>query len=260
MRKKIVAGNWKMNLDLDQTTTLINEIKMNLDEEIKGVEIIVCPPFTSLVTGRELLQGSFISLGAQNMSQHSEGAYTGEVSGKMLKSAGCKYVILGHSERRHFFLENDTLINAKLKAALKENLIPIVCIGETEAEREAGHTYAVVTRQINGVLHTLSSEVLKNVIIAYEPVWAIGTGKNATPEQANEIHHLIRELLCKNYDRSIADSVHILYGGSVNANNALSIFLQPEIDGGLIGGASLKSDSFCAIVRAAASAIKNKQN
>ena len=256
MRKKVVAGNWKMNTDIHQTTVLINELKQSLGSGTEGVDVVVCPPFPSLVVANSLLKDTKIALGAQNMSQHSEGAYTGEVSGKMLISAGCTFVILGHSERRQFYSENDILVNAKIKTALKENLTPIVCVGETLTQREAGDTHTVITEQINGALDNISAEEAGKIIIAYEPVWAIGTGKNATPDQANEVHRLIRGLVSGNYSKTLAGGLTIIYGGSVNAQNASFLFSQSEIDGGLIGGASLKSDIFSAIISAASASVR----
>jgi triosephosphate isomerase len=255
MRKKMVVGNWKMNKNLDETVALISELKKNLGNRIPDVGVVVCPQFPSLTAAHSLLRDSGIGLGAQNLSQHSEGAYTGEVSGAILRSAGCKYVIIGHSERRQYFKESDMLVNSKIKSALKEGLTPIVCVGETLTERETGSTHAVVTTQVEGAFSGINTEDVKKTMIAYEPVWAIGTGKTATPEQANEVHRLIRDLIQKKYTRTIADEIIILYGGSVNAQNALSLFSQPDIDGGLVGGASLKSDSFTAIAEGAAGAM-----
>jgi triosephosphate isomerase (TIM) len=254
MRKKLVVGNWKMNKNLDETAALIGELIKTLENKIKGVEIVVCPQFPSLPVAHSLLKESRIGLGAQNLSQYSDGAYTGEVAGAMLRSVGCKYVIVGHSERRQYFKESDELVNAKIKSALKECLIPIVCVGETLAEREAGSTHTVVTEQVEGAFRDLKAEDLQKTMIAYEPVWAIGTGKTATPEQANDVHKLIREIIRKKYSIPLADEMIILYGGSVNAQNALSLFSQPDIDGGLVGGASLKSETFTAIAQGAADA------
>jgi triosephosphate isomerase len=251
MRRKLVAGNWKMNKNLDETVSLINELLNRLGNKIKDVGIVVFPQFPSLPTAYSLLKESGIELGAQNLSQHNEGAYTGEVSGAMLRNVGCRYVIVGHSERRQYFREDDSLVNAKIKSALIENLIPIICVGETLAEREAGNTHDVVTKQVEGAFLDIKEEDLRRAIIAYEPVWAIGTGKTATPEQANEVHKLIRTIMQKKYSREVADESLILYGGSVNAQNALSLFSQSDIDGGLVGGASLKSESFALIVEGA---------
>lgn len=252
MRMKLVVGNWKMNKTLDETTALIGELKKSLENRITEVGIVICPQFPSLAVAHSLLKESRIGLGAQNLSQHSEGAYTGEVSGAMLRSAGCRFVIVGHSERRQYFNETDDLVNAKIKSALKENLTPIVCVGETLDEREAGSMNSVVNAQIEGAFRGLNADDMKRTIVAYEPVWAIGTGKTASPGQANEVHKLIRDIIRKKYPGSPADETIILYGGSVNAQNALTLFSEADIDGGLVGGASLKSDTFTAIAQCAA--------
>jgi len=251
MRRKLVAGNWKMNKDIHETADLLRTLTDRLKEFRGEVDIVVCPPFTSLVVAQSLVQNTAIKLGAQNMSQFNDGAYTGEISAKMLLAGGCSYVILGHSERRQYFHETDELINSKAQKALEAGLIPIICVGETLGEREGGITDKVITTQIKGVLRGLSSEQLRKIVIAYEPVWAIGTGKNATPEQANEVHRLIRKLLSQLYSWPQAEQIVILYGGSVNPQNAGALFHQPDIDGGLIGGASLKAESFIPIIQAA---------
>ncbi len=250
MRKKVIAGNWKMNNDIHQTAILINEIKERMKDFRSEVDVIICPPFTSLLIAKSFIKDSPIKLGAQNMSQHEEGAYTGEVSARMLTVIGCEYVILGHSERRQYYKENDELVNLKIKQALKVGLTPIVCIGETLEEREAGITDKIITAQIKGVLHELTSSEVEKLVIAYEPVWSIGTGKNATPEQANHVHKLIRKLISQMYSWALAEKIIVLYGGSMNAQNASSLLNQSDIDGGLIGGASLKADSFMAIIQA----------
>jgi len=251
MRKKLIAGNWKMNKDIHETAVLIQGLKDRLKDLSDGVGVAVCPAFTSLVVAKSLLDGTPIALGAQNMSQHDDGAYTGEVSARMLTTIGCTYVILGHSERRQYFRESDEQINAKVKKALKAGLHPIVCVGETLEERESGVTEKIISVQIKGVLHELTASDLGRTVIAYEPVWAIGTGKTATPDQANQVHKLIRKLVSQMYDRPTADALIIQYGGSMNAENALSLLSQSDIDGGLIGGASLKPDAFAGIVQAA---------
>lgn len=250
MRRIIIAGNWKMNKDIHETASLINELKERLKEFRDEVDVVICPPFTSLVIAQSLIKDSPIRLGAQNMSQHDDGAYTGEVSAKMLKATGCEFVILGHSERRQYFKESDELVDQKIKKALSIGLTPIVCIGETLEEREAGITDKIITTQIKGVLKELTSSEVDKLVIAYEPVWAIGTGKNATPGQANQVHKLIRKLIGQMYSWALAEKIIIQYGGSMNAQNASSLLSQSDIDGGLIGGASLKSDSFMAIVQA----------
>jgi len=250
MRKKFIAGNWKMNKDISETASLIIELKERMKDFRKEVDVAICPPFISLVIAKELIKGTPIQLGAQNMSQHNDGAYTGEISAKMLTAAGCTHVILGHSERRQYFKETDELVNAKVKTALKAGLTPIICIGETLEERESGITDRIITAQVKGVLHELSSAEVGKVVIAYEPVWAIGTGKNATPDQANQVHKLIRKLVSQMYSWQVAERLIIQYGGSMNAQNAATLLAESDIDGGLIGGASLKSDAFMTIIQA----------
>jgi triosephosphate isomerase (TIM) len=251
MRNKIIAGNWKMYKDLNESAELINGLKSKLATLPKGVQVIVCPPFTSLGLAQKLLEGSPIALGAQNMYPEEEGAFTAEVSSKMLKSVGCRYVILGHSERRQYFKETDEFINKKVKKALASGLIPIVCVGETLAEREKNITDQVVSTQVKGCLKDISAADVEKSIIAYEPVWAIGTGKVATPQQAQDVHKLIRTLLGQLYSSETAEKVIIQYGGSVKPDNAKELLHQPDIDGALVGGACLKADSFAAIIQAA---------
>jgi triosephosphate isomerase (TIM) len=250
MRRKLIAGNWKMNKDIHETATLINELNERLREFKNEVGVVLCPPFTSLVVAKSLLGNSSMALGAQNMSQNDEGAFTGEISARMLTALACEYVILGHSERRQYFKESNDLINAKVKKALQVGLIPIVCVGETLEERESGITDKIITTQIKGVLHELTSAEAAKCVIAYEPVWAIGTGKNATTEQANQVHKLIRKLVGQQYSWAVAEKLIIQYGGSVNDKNALDLLSQSDIDGALVGGASLKSDSFVKIIQA----------
>ena len=251
MRKKVIAGNWKMNNDLHGTVSLISDLKKELNGKNVEAEIIICPPFTSLETASTLLKGSTIKLGAQNMSFEESGAFTGEVSVSMLKSVGCEYVILGHSERRTIFGEGDQIINKKIKTAIKFGLKPIFCIGETLEEREKGITFKVVETQVQNGLKDLSESDLSNLIIAYEPVWAIGTGRNATPQQAQDVHQFIRGLISKLYSANFARQLVIQYGGSVKVDNAKELLTQPDIDGALVGGACLKADSFIKIIRAA---------
>ncbi len=251
MRKKVVAGNWKMNNDLHGTVNLISDLKKELNAKNVKAEVIICPPFTSLETASTLLKDSVIKLGAQNMYFEESGAFTGEVSVSMLKSVGCEYVILGHSERRTIFGEGDQVINKKIKTAIKFGLKPIFCIGETLEEREKGITFKVVETQIQNGLQDLSENDLSNLIIAYEPVWAIGTGRNATPQQAQEVHQFIRGLISKLYSSNFARQLVIQYGGSVKADNAQELLSQPDIDGALVGGACLKADSFIKIIIAA---------
>ena len=251
MRNKIIAGNWKMYKDLNESAELLHGLKAKLAALPNGVKAIVCPPFTSLALAQKILEGSPIALGAQNMYPEDEGAFTAEVSPKMLKSVGCKYVILGHSERRQYFKETDEFINKKAKKALASGLIPIVCVGETLAEREKNITDQIVTTQVKGCLKDIPTSDVEKLIIAYEPVWAIGTGKVATPQQAQDVHKLIRTLLGQLYSAAIAENVVIQYGGSVKPDNAKELLHQPDIDGALVGGACLKADSFAAIVQAA---------
>jgi len=250
MRRKIIAGNWKMNKDIHGTAELIGALAGRLKDFKHEVDVVICPPYTSLVVAKSLIKDTPMKLGAQNMSQHDDGAYTGEVSASMLTAIGCEYVILGHSERRQYFQENNALVNAKLKKALAAKLHPIVCVGETLAERESGITDAVITTQVKGVLHELDDAQVAQVVIAYEPVWAIGTGRNATPDQANDVHKLIRKVVGQITGWTIAESLVIQYGGSMNAQNAGLLLSQSDIDGGLIGGASLKSDAFMTIIQA----------
>jgi triosephosphate isomerase len=250
MRKKVIAGNWKMNKDIHETAVLINELKERLKDFRKEVDVVLCPPYTSLVIAKTLIGNSPLKLGAQNMSQNDDGAYTGEISAKMLMAIGCEYVILGHSERRQYFKETNELVNAKAKKALQAKLTPIICVGETLEEREAGITDTIITTQIKGVLRELDASQIEQVIVAYEPVWAIGTGKNATPDQANQVHKLIRKIVSQMTSWAVAEKLVIQYGGSMNAQNASVLLSQSDIDGGLIGGASLKSDAFMTIVQA----------
>jgi triosephosphate isomerase len=250
MRNVIIAGNWKMYKDLPATSELIESLKTRLASVPPRVTVVVCPPFTSLAAAGSMLKGSAIKLGAQNMSQHDEGAYTGEISWNMIRSAGCEYVILGHSERRQYFGEKDELINAKAKKALASSLKPIICVGETLAEREGGITDRVITAQVKGVLAGITRSDMSSVVIAYEPVWAIGTGKTATPAQAEEVHQLIRKLISQIHDWPLAEQTVIQYGGSVKPDNAAELLSQNDIDGALVGGACLKADSFAAIVNA----------
>ncbi len=251
MRKTIIAGNWKMYKTLEESVELINALKPLTSHLKPNIGVIVCPPFTSLAIVANLLKDSNIKLGAQNMSEHDEGAYTGEVSWKMLKSTGCEYVILGHSERRQYFSESNEIINLKAKKALANGLKPIVCVGEKLDEREKGVTDMIISVQVKGVLAGIPSDDMKNVIIAYEPVWAIGTGKTASPMQAQEVHMNIRKLIGQLYGWNIAEQITIQYGGSVKPDNAAELLAQNDIDGALVGGACLKADSFAAIFNSA---------
>ena len=251
MRKMIVAGNWKMNNDLSHSVNLISEIKNLLSGKELKAEVIICPPFISLETASALIKGTKIKLGAQNMSFEENGAFTGEISASMLKSVGCDYVILGHSERRAIFGETDEIINKKMKKAISSSLTPIFCIGETLEQREEGITNKIIEGQIRNGLTGISENEMKNVIIAYEPVWAIGTGKTASPDQAQEVHEFIRSLITEIYSSNLADNLTIQYGGSVKPDNAETLLSQKDIDGALVGGACLKADSFYGIIKSA---------
>jgi len=251
MRKKIVAGNWKMHNDLQDSKNLINGIVKGLQNENVNCEVIVCPPYTSLSEAAGLLKGSIVKLGAQNMHFEDKGAFTGEISAAMLKSAGCEYVILGHSERRTIFNESDELINKKVKKAFSRGLKPIFCVGETLSEREGGVTNDVVKRQVIQGLLDVPEPDLTNMILAYEPVWAIGTGKTASPEQAQEVHAFIRSLIKDLYSEQAAGKMVIQYGGSVKPENAAELLSKNDIDGALVGGACLKPDSFLGIIKSA---------
>jgi len=248
-RKKIIAGNWKMNKSVAEAEDLANGIKLELAECL-DVDVVLCPPFTSIKVVGEVISDTYIKLGAQNMHWESDGAYTGEISAGMLRDLYCHYVILGHSERRTYFKETDETVNKKVKAAIAGNLAPIVCVGETLPERQAGDARSVVTRQVKKSLDGLGEDIAR-VIVAYEPVWAIGTGEVATPEQAQEIHALIRGVLGEMSDEETASAMRIQYGGSMKPANAAELLAQPDIDGGLIGGAALEARSFVEIVRAA---------
>jgi triosephosphate isomerase (TIM) len=251
MRTKTIAGNWKMNKDLPKTEELINGLKKSMNFDLKGVKVVICPPFTSLELAHGLIKGSPMELGAQNMYHEDEGAFTGEIAPNMLLASGCKYVILGHSERRQYFHESDEFINKKVKKAIASGLIPIVCFGETLEQREKNITAQIVTTQVRGVLQDIPAGQVENLILAYEPVWAIGTGRNATPQQAEEVHAIIRKLLGEMYSPATAEKVIIQYGGSVKPENAAELLWQPNVDGALVGGACLKADSFSGIIKAA---------
>lgn len=248
MRKIIIAGNWKLNKTSFEAIELANAIKREL-VDINAVDIVVCPPFTALLDVKEALLETNIVLGAQNVFWEDAGAFTGEVSAPMLKDIEVKYVIIGHSERRQFFGETNETVNKRIKAALKHKLVPIVCVGENLQEREANKTFDVVRDHVEGSLAGLSKDEIKGLVIAYEPVWAIGTGRTATAAQAQEVHKYIRGLLERMTDRSTAQAVRIQYGGSVKPENTAELIGQEDIDGALVGGASLKADSFAAIVK-----------
>ena len=248
MRKNIVAGNWKMNKNLQEGVALAAELKEKVINP--NCDVIIGTPFIHLATVTELVKGSPIAVAAENCTDHVSGAYTGEVSAEMVASTGATYCIIGHSERRTYYGETYEILREKVQLALANNLRPIFCIGEVKEEREANRQNEVVKAQLEGSVFNLSAEDFGKLVIAYEPVWAIGTGLTATPEQAQEIHAYIRSLIAEKYGNEVADNTSILYGGSCNAKNAAGLFANPDIDGGLIGGASLKADDFCAIINA----------
>ncbi|MBI4597307.1 MAG: triose-phosphate isomerase [Candidatus Omnitrophica bacterium] len=251
-RKPFICGNWKMHLTIAESQALIQRLKASCDTE--AVDVAVCPPFTALSAAASAARSSRIRVGAQNLFWEPQGAFTGEISAAMLKDAGCAIVLIGHSERRTVFGETDEMVNSKLGAALKHGLAPIVCIGETLAERDAGRTLDVLRRQLEAGFNGIAAAGWDRVTIAYEPVWAIGTGRNATPEQAQVAHAFVRQWIGQSVAPATAARVRIQYGGSVNASNALSVLQQPDVDGALVGGASLKDEAFSAIVKAAAEA------
>jgi triosephosphate isomerase len=248
MRRPIIAGNWKMNMTIDQSLDLAAKLKPEV-AEVNGTDIILCPPFTALFTLSKVLRGTNISLGAQDVYWEEKGAYTGEVAPGMLSDVGCQYVIIGHSERRHLFAETNQSVNKKVKSALKSNLTPIICVGERLDERERGVTQGVVEEHVRRGLEGLSREEALRVVIAYEPVWAIGTGKTATPLQAQEVHSFIRGLLGKLYDKVVSSQVRIQYGGSVKPETIADLMKEEDVDGALVGGASLDAKSFAQIVK-----------
>ena len=250
MRTPFVAGNWKLNKTSDEAERLARCV-VDAVSDMKGVDVAICPPFTALERVSSVVCCTGVGLGAQNMYWEAEGAFTGEVSAPMLLTCGCEYVILGHSERRQFFGETDDTVNRRLKAALRAGLKPIVCIGESFDERQADVTEQVVETQTRGALDGISAGDMRRITLAYEPVWAIGTGLTATPEQAEAVHAFLREVLAQLYEGDVAQRVRIQYGGSVKPENAAELFEQDNIDGGLIGGASLEADDFAAIVKAA---------
>ena len=251
MRKKIVAGNWKMNKTFDEAQALVSElVNMIRDEVNNKAEVVLCPSFPFLGSvSKAILGQDNIHLGAQNCHQKESGAYTGEVSADMLKSVGVEYVILGHSERRQYYFEDNQMLEAKVKAALKTGLIPIFCVGESLEQREQDLTFELIETQLKEGLFHVTNEEFERVVIAYEPIWAIGTGKTATSQQAQEVHAFIREQIARHYTAEAATNTTILYGGSCNPGNARELFAQPDIDGGLIGGASLKSRDFTDIIK-----------
>ena len=247
-RKLIVAGNWKMNKTVAEALDLVRSLKIEL-ANVKEVDVVVCPPFTALSEVSRAILDSNLRLGAQNMSEHNVGAYTGEIAAVMLKEFSVRYVILGHSERRQYQKESDALISKKAQAVHAASLKPIVCVGETLAEREAGQTEKVLDTQVRGSLAGLTQDQMEETIIAYEPVWAIGTGKTATTQQAQDAHAHIRALLVKMFDETVARRARIQYGGSVKPSNARELMSQPDVDGALVGGASLEARSFADIIK-----------
>ncbi|KJS06270.1 MAG: triosephosphate isomerase [Flavobacteriales bacterium BRH_c54] len=248
MRKKIVAGNWKMNLQLDEAKQLLQDIQL-VEKDVSDVTLIINPPALYIPLFKEQLGNSAIALGAQNCSEHESGAYTGEIAAQMIKSCGANYVIVGHSERRTYYYETNAIIAEKINRALAADLSPIFCCGELLSEREENNHFNVVEQQLKEGLFHLNENEIKNVVIAYEPVWAIGTGVTATAEQAQEMHAFIRKVLKEFYNEAVAQNCSILYGGSCNASNAKELFANPDIDGGLIGGASLKAADFLVIAQ-----------
>ncbi|TVR47057.1 MAG: triose-phosphate isomerase [Puniceicoccaceae bacterium] len=249
-RKPIIAGNWKMNKNAAEGAALVEEIVAAVGQD-HAVEVVVCPPFTALESVSSKLESSGVKLGAQNLYPEASGAYTGEISAEMLRHLFASYVILGHSERRAYFAEDDAFINRKVRHAIANQLRPILCVGETLEERDGGKTLEVVRRQLEGGLEGVENGDAPLLVIAYEPVWAIGTGKTATPEMAQEVHAFIRQILAKRFNKTAAGKIRILYGGSMKPSNAAELLAQADIDGGLIGGASLEAKSFFELIQAA---------
>lgn len=246
MRQLIIAGNWKMHKTVAEAVSFVQELKQaGLDARM---EVVVCPPFTALAPVAEIVKGSPVALAAQNMHWENQGAYTGEISPLMLKELGCKYVVLGHSERRQYFGETDEGVNKKVKAALEHGLVPIICVGETLEQREAGKTEVTVETQTKGALAGLSPEQVAGLVMAYEPVWAIGTGKTASDQDAQQVNSYIRKIIAGEFGAGVAEALRIQYGGSVKAANARGLMSQPDIDGALVGGASLKAEDFIGII------------
>ncbi len=247
MRKKIVAGNWKMNKNLNEGINLVNELKLLTDNTPEDVQLIIAPPFIHLTEISKLLKNTNIKLAAQNCADKEKGAFTGEISAEMVKSTGAEYVIIGHSERRSIYLEDNTILNSKTKLALKNQLQVIFCCGENLDEREANKQFEIVKKQLTEGILDLNKDDISNIVIAYEPVWAIGTGKTASAEQAQEMHKYIRTLISKNYNSEVANNITILYGGSCKPSNANELFANNDVDGGLIGGAALNANDFIEI-------------
>lgn len=248
MRTPLIAGNWKMNLNISDSVKLANDLK-GLVADVSDREVLICPSFTTLNSVKDIVKGSNVVLGAQNVCQEEKGAFTAEISPSMLKEVGCSYVIVGHSERRHVFGESNDLVNLRLKNGLKNDLKVILCVGETLDQREANETNEIIVDQIQIGLKEVTAEDMDSIVIAYEPVWAIGTGKTASPEQAQEVHAMIRQLLTDIFDSEVSSKVRILYGGSVKPDNATELLNKEDIDGALVGGAALDADSFSRIVK-----------
>lgn len=251
MRKFLIAGNWKMNCGPSETKELLQGIKKSKPEISELVDVLVCPPEVSLSTASQEVENADIHLGGQNVHYEDNGAYTGEVSTQMLKEVGCTYVIIGHSERREYFGETDKTVNAKVQKSLSDGLKPVVCVGESLSQRKKGVHQKMVKKQVQAALNTIDENDIANVVIAYEPIWAIGTGETATPDQAQEMHKMIRGVLSELYSEDAASDICILYGGSMKPHNAEELLSQQDVDGGLIGGASLKADSFTEIIAVA---------
>ena len=243
----MIAGNWKMFKTCTEAVEAAGQLA-KLTSDVTGTDIMIAPTYTSLALVSEKVKGSNVKVGAQNFFWESQGAYTGEISAEMIVSAGCSHVIIGHSERRQYFGETDESVNKKIDSAIKAKLVPVMCIGETESERDGDQTFSVLDKQVKMGLKRFFSEGLKSLILAYEPVWAIGTGKTATSGQAQEVHHFLRSLLEKSFDKNLAASIRILYGGSVKPNNIAELMSMPDIDGALVGGASLDPETFSKIV------------
>jgi len=246
-RRPLIAGNWKMFKTCSEAVETAGQL-VKLVAMTSDIDVMIAPPFTALAPVSDVVRGSRVSLGAQNLFWETEGAYTGEISPAMLVSTGCKYVIIGHSERRQYFDETDETVNKKIKAAIKNDLIPVLCVGESEKERESKETFSVLDKQIKKGIEGFSSDDLETLVIAYEPVWAIGTGKTATTDQAQEAHQFLRSVLEKSFGNMLAKSIRILYGGSVKPNNIAELMAMPDIDGALVGGASLDPETFSKIV------------
>jgi len=247
-RRPLIAGNWKMFKTCSEAVETAKHL-LKLVSKTTDVDVMIAPPFTALAQVSDVVKGSCISVGAQNLFWEAEGAYTGEISPSMLVSAGCRYVIIGHSERRQYFNETDESVNRKIKSSLKNGLIPVMCVGESEKERELSETFSVLDKQVKNGLEDFSPDDLKTLVIAYEPVWAIGTGKTATAEQAQEVHEFLRAMLEKKFGNRLAKSMRILYGGSVKPNNIAELMSMPDIDGALVGGASLDPETFSKIIQ-----------